>query len=161
MHLSSSHAVLAAFLMAVLDTSCWIYNMFAWCESPKPTMTVNNSTHSRKWQFLMLMLLLLLPCDEFYMYELNAIAPTWLPKSHSPTAIKATKCWIYSLHTHTVWSMIFFLVFSREWNFQHFMKCSLLFLFLNSSWCWFALIFAVESFFNSSQLFNTFGLQKK
>lgn len=96
-----------------------------------------------------------------FIYELNAIAPTWLPKSHSLTAIKATKCWIYSLHPHTVWSSFFSLIFSREWNFQHFMKCSLLFLFLNSSWCWFALIFAVESFFNSSQLFNTFGLQKK
>lgn len=49
-----------------------------------------------------------------FIYELNAIAPTWLPKSHSPTAIKATKCWIYSLHPHTVWSSLFFSFFFFE-----------------------------------------------
>lgn len=41
-----------------------------------------------------------------FIYELNGIAPTWLPKSHSPTAIKATKSWIYSYNTS-----VFFFVF--------------------------------------------------
>lgn len=43
--------------------------------------------YTRKWLFLCVW--------RIFLYELNAMAPTWLPKSHSPTAIKAAKSGIF------------------------------------------------------------------
>lgn len=43
--------------------------------------TADNLTHSPKWY----------ACDEFNIWIKCYAAPTWLPKTHSPTAIKAVK----------------------------------------------------------------------
>lgn len=93
-----------------------------------------------------------------YKYKLNAMAPTWLPKSHSPTAIKATKSWIYSQNTqrqHFFPSLPY--VLCSETDFQHciWIVCVFFFLcILPFEWLFCILVsfctnFAVESFFHS------------
>lgn len=64
-----------------------------------------------------------------FLYELNTIAPTWLPKTHSPTAIKAAKSGFYSHHiifyVNVVQFFLFYFmcvcVFVQE-NGQHYIK---------------------------------------
>lgn len=105
------------------------------------------------------------------------MAPTWLPKSHSPTAIKAAKSWIYShyilcgecafaflcictvlwcasllfceMETCTILHLVSFLVFCR---------CCTMCLLLSHPDPSLCIGFAIESFLYPRTLFNTLGI---
>lgn len=82
------------------------------------------------------------------------MAPTWLPKNHSPTAIKATKSWIYSHYSQTQKIKLFFslcrLCAWRRTSNMH-LTSYLYSAFRMDMFCYhFAWIFAVESFFYSN-----------
>lgn len=92
-----------------------------------------------------------------FVYELNAMAPTWLPKSHSPTAIKVTKSWIYS---HCTQLSHFFLLLlspvemSIERYFIFFFVVVLKFELL--SWCrWIHRFCCLNHFSIQHKVFNT------